>query len=265
MKLFISWSGPVSQQIAEVLHWWLKLILPSVKPFITTSDLDKGARWQTKIAGELEESNYGLACLTADSLDSQWLAFEAGALSKHLDGRVATVLFGGITASDVRYPLGMFQATVFEREDVRRLIGHIDGAVEEQHQRGAAQLDAVFPKFWPELKQQIEGILKDAAAAGAAAPPAPDTVAMMQEMMAMLRALLSEQRRLVSASEVLQLFEAGERTKSLIRRRGDPEDLGVFVLSKVAQDVLFRDVKKGSETPAAAPEAQTPSKSSEES
>src|SRR5262249_34248306 len=94
MKVFISWSGETSQRIAHEMHRWLPLILPSVAPFITTTDIDKGARWQGEISRELDQSNYGIVCLTSDNLDSRWIAFEAGALSKHLGGRVATVLCG---------------------------------------------------------------------------------------------------------------------------------------------------------------------------
>jgi hypothetical protein len=63
MKLFISWSGETSQQIAQQLRDWVPLILPAVKPFITTTDIDKGARWQGEISRELEQSNYGIVCL----------------------------------------------------------------------------------------------------------------------------------------------------------------------------------------------------------
>jgi hypothetical protein len=110
MKIFISWSGSTSQQIAQELRDFLPLILQGVEPFITSVDIEKGARWQGEIATQLEASNYGLVCLTRQNLASQWLAFEAGALSKHLDGRVSTVLFN-VGHSEVEMPLGMFQGT----------------------------------------------------------------------------------------------------------------------------------------------------------
>lgn len=81
MKLFISWSGETSQQIALQLRKWLPLILPAAKPFITSTDIDKGAKWLGEIHSELEASNFGIVCLTPDNIRSQWLAFEAGALS----------------------------------------------------------------------------------------------------------------------------------------------------------------------------------------
>src|SRR4051812_12899520 len=110
MKLFISWSGQTSQQIAQAMREWIPLVLPAVKPFITSSDIDKGARWQGDISQELDQSNFGIVCLTRENLNSQWLAFEAGALAKHLSGKVAPILFG-LEHQEVQQPLGMFQGT----------------------------------------------------------------------------------------------------------------------------------------------------------
>ena len=137
MKLFISWSGPISQQIAGELRAWIPLIFPAVEPFVTTTDVDKGARWQGEISDELSKSNYGIVCLTRENLSSMWLAFEAGALSKHLEGRVATVLFG-LRHSDVHPPLSMFQGTLFDEADFRKLIDNMDAATVEQHRGESA-------------------------------------------------------------------------------------------------------------------------------
>jgi hypothetical protein len=84
MKVFISWSGPTSEKIAVRLHECLPLMHPAVTPFITTADIDKGANWPGDLRRELEQSHYGIVCLTRGNVSSAWLAFEAGALSKQL-------------------------------------------------------------------------------------------------------------------------------------------------------------------------------------
>jgi TIR domain len=122
MKLFISFSGETSHQIAQNVRNFLTLILPAVKPFLTSADVDKGARWAGEISRELGQSNYGIICLTADNLQSQWLAFEAGALAKQVEARAATLLFG-LNHEQVPYPLKMFQGTLFNKADVRQLVG----------------------------------------------------------------------------------------------------------------------------------------------
>ena len=186
MKLFISWSGVVSQQLAEELRNWIPLILPAVEPFITTSDIDKGARWQGEISMELSKCNYGIVCLTRENLASQGLAFEAGALSKQVEGRVATVLFG-LEHRDIQPPLSMFQGTIFNEADIRKLVSDVDQEAKES-KRGEQQLDKIFPAFWPMLKEPVELILQNAAnAAPPVEPTAPNFEAIAQEMMALLR------------------------------------------------------------------------------
>lgn len=196
MKLFISWSGNVSQQIANEIRQWLPLILPSIEPFITTSDIEKGARWQGEISRELEASNYGIVCLTGQNLQSQWLAFEAGALSKQLAGRVATVLFD-ITHNDVQQPLSMFQGTLFTEQDIRQLIMNINASAPAEQRREDAQIDRLFPMLWPDLQKPIELILQSAAQAPESQPAAPS----MEEQAAEMLALLRQQNTVLSSPE----------------------------------------------------------------
>ena len=185
MKIFISWSGVTSQQIAQELRDFMPLVLQGVEPFITSVDIEKGARWQGEIAKQLDSSNYGLVCLTRQNLTSQWLAFEAGALSKHLEGRVSTVLFN-INHNDVEMPLGMFQGTLFRRDEFRQLVGNINNALPPELTRPEAQLSKLFDKFWPELEQAVTLILEEGGAAAHAPPPTPFEV-LSQEVLALLR------------------------------------------------------------------------------
>jgi TIR domain len=70
LKIFISWSGPRSQGVAEALHDWLPNVLQNVKPWLSANDIDKGAKWRQAVTGELEKSNFGLICLTPENLTS---------------------------------------------------------------------------------------------------------------------------------------------------------------------------------------------------
>lgn len=111
MRVFISWSGEQSKQFAEALREWVPQVIQAARPYFTPNDIEKGARWLADIASELEASDLGLLCLTRDSLNSDWLLFEAGALSKSLDkSRVCPILFG-ISDADLTGPLKQFQNT----------------------------------------------------------------------------------------------------------------------------------------------------------
>ena len=84
-KVFISWSGPLSQKLGEALRNWLPSALQFVKPYFSPEDIEKGAKWGSEIAKELETSNIGVICLTRDNTEKPWILFEAGALSKSLE------------------------------------------------------------------------------------------------------------------------------------------------------------------------------------
>ena len=55
-----------------------------LNPWLSSADIDKGSRWATDVAAKLETSKIGIICVTPGNLHSDWILFEAGALSKTL-------------------------------------------------------------------------------------------------------------------------------------------------------------------------------------
>jgi hypothetical protein len=87
-------------------------------------------------------------------VDSTWLHFEAGAIAKSVEeGRVVPILFG-LKHSDVQQPLSMFQAALFEQEDIFRVVKSINSAA-ASNAREERQLATVFESFWPKLDKAI--------------------------------------------------------------------------------------------------------------
>ena len=68
MKVFISWSGDMSKNVAEAIREWLPSVLQTVKPYFTPSDIEKGTRWSSDIASELDDSKAGIFCVTSENL-----------------------------------------------------------------------------------------------------------------------------------------------------------------------------------------------------
>jgi hypothetical protein len=44
-----------------------------VKPYFSPEDIEKGTKWNTEIAKELETSNVGVICLTQDNTEKPWI------------------------------------------------------------------------------------------------------------------------------------------------------------------------------------------------
>lgn len=156
MKIFISWSGPRSQAMAEALKEWLPNVIQAVDPWVSSSDIDAGMRWTPALAEELQQTQLGILCLTAENLNAPWLLFEAGALSKIIDkSRVCPYLLG-LEPTDVVGPLAQFQAVAAEKDGTKKLLQTINH-VQRENALPEDRLNTIFNAFWPSLNQ----ILKD--------------------------------------------------------------------------------------------------------
>lgn len=159
MKVFISWSGIHSKKLAEAVRDWLPGVLQLVVPYFTPSDIEKGTRWSNDISKELSDSQIGILCITKENIHSDWILFEAGALSKSLEkSHVCPILFG-ISNTDLAGPLKQFQTTEFEKSDMHKLLGVINSQL-GSNKLAPKTLDTVFEKWWPDLKSKIDEILE---------------------------------------------------------------------------------------------------------
>ena len=166
MKVFISWSGEPSRSIALAISDWLPSVINDARPFISAGEsIDKGARWGEELADALQETNFGIICLTAHNQNSRWLNFEAGSLGKLSSQSLVMTLLLGIEATDVDLPLSQFQATLFESEDFFKLIRSLNRVsstpAEDRHLQ--ARFEALWPKLFDDVSQILSGVVKPPA------------------------------------------------------------------------------------------------------
>jgi hypothetical protein len=160
MKAFISWSGDYSKKIAAELSDWLPKLIQAIKPFYSPNDIGIGNRWFSEVETILRDAHWGILCLTAENINSPWIMFEAGALSKNIgQSRVMPLLFG-INYADISGPLAQFQAVKFNKEDFFRLIQSIND-MPENSSLPHNVLAETFEKWWPDLEKKVTGILSD--------------------------------------------------------------------------------------------------------
>jgi hypothetical protein len=155
MKIFLSWSGNKSHRIALIIQEWLQCINHSVQPYVSSENIDKGARWSTDIAKELEDTSFGILCVTKDNLNAPWLTFEAGALSKTIDKTFVCPFLFDLKKSEIIGPLIQFQSTTFEKEDIKKLIKTINKACGDSNSIGLERFDKIFDNWYPYLESEL--------------------------------------------------------------------------------------------------------------
>jgi hypothetical protein len=157
MKVFLSWSGHKSHEVALALRDWLPSVIQTIQPYVSSEDIDKGARWSTDIAKELEDSTFGLLCVTKENIEAPWLLFEAGALSKMMDKSSVCPFIFDLKRAEVKGPILQFQSTIFEKEDVKKLILSINKACGESSLKEDF-LIKTFDVWWPNLEKNLNKI-----------------------------------------------------------------------------------------------------------
>ena len=219
-KVFISWSGDLSRQLAEEVRNWLPSVLQYVKPYFTPDDIEKGTKWSSEIIGELEGSEVGIICLTKENLNNPWILFEAGALSKNFGkSKVCTLLFG-IDSSDLTGPLTGFQDTKFNKSDFKKLIESVNKEGGES-KLDSKVLDQVFDMWWDKLEENVTEILsgykeKDHI-------PSRSEREILEEVLELTRMNASRpmKRRKMSRSIVYDLMEVIEEVSLMSMKYGD--------------------------------------------
>jgi len=105
--------------IAKALREWLLRVIQAIEPWMSDSDADKGIRWEQRIGQELEETRFGIFCLTPENLDSRWLNFEAGAIAKTVDKTYVCTL----AEIEAEYVSEILTATKGNKTEAARRLG----------------------------------------------------------------------------------------------------------------------------------------------
>src|SRR5437868_11843801 len=158
MKVFISWGGELSRLMAEAVQSWLPSILQALKPWVSSDNIRTGSRWLIELSSELEQTNYGILCVTPEALQSAWLNFEAGALGKRVQDPktgVVGILFG-MSPGDVSGPINQFQNVIFGRPGMLKVVKELNRCLENPLEENV--LTKTFDRFWSDLDEVYEGL-----------------------------------------------------------------------------------------------------------
>jgi hypothetical protein len=157
MNVFLSWSGDKSKALAKALHDYLPVIIQQVKPWFSPEDIEKGSRWLSDLTQQLQNDGVAIICISRESLQSQWMLFEAGALSKAMDSSWVCPVLLDVTPTDLTGPLAQFQSTRISKDDIRRLLGTLNKRL--QSTLTDSQIDPLHNALWPDFEKCVNQIL----------------------------------------------------------------------------------------------------------
>jgi len=159
MKIFYSWSGNMSKEIAAEFHDFIPLLIPGIIPFYTPKDIDKGTQWLSEILAGLNQCQAGIVFITPENYDKPWVLFEAGAIANRYDGALVYPVFFNLATSDVNNPLTkIFQATNFSKDDIWHMISNMNGKL-ETGRASEIHLKKHFENYYPEFEEKIIEII----------------------------------------------------------------------------------------------------------
>lgn len=160
MKIFIAWSESRSKEMAEALRDWLPDVIQACDPWASSKDISPGMRWNKEIAEKLDQTDFGILCLTPENLNASWIHFEAGALAKKIDkSRVCPYLLG-VKPTDIKGPLEVFQYKNADKEGTWDIVKEINLALGEEA-LSKERLDRAFENNWPGLENTIKRLMQN--------------------------------------------------------------------------------------------------------
>lgn len=163
-KVFISWSGHMSHKVAMALKDWLPFVIQSLDPFVSSADIGKGAHWGEVLAQELNDTDYGIICITPYNIGCPWLNFEAGALSKSINRSLVLPFLFKVDRNACSGPLGQFQGTVYNEQSKQELFGlvsTINDTFSDEEKLKLELLKRQFERWWPDLCEKLSKIPDD--------------------------------------------------------------------------------------------------------
>lgn len=205
MQVFLSWSGERSKATAAALHDLLPTLLQPVTCWMSESDLPKGKPWFENLKKNLDSIVFAIVCTTPENCGSQWLLWESGFLSStsKLGDRHVVPLAVGMAKGAIGGPLSIYQGADVTHDDMFRLIGNINMALDEGRRVPDAVLGRTFELIWPTLEKRLQA----AVALESPQPPAklreqPDQ---QDEMLALLRQQQREGADIKAMTEQIDL------------------------------------------------------------
>ena len=141
MTVFIGWAGETSKEIASILKNWLNEMFDGFIDVFTPVSPPIDIIPRSDALDNAISAECALLCVTADNVNSQWLYYEAGVLSRNV--KLMAPILCGVSSSQLAAPLRMFQPISFEVDDIWKLTVELNHLCYEEFMQ--LQLDTHRP------------------------------------------------------------------------------------------------------------------------
>ena len=147
MKIFVSQSGDLSRLFAKQLKQWIVEVIPTIENlWISSEDITAGERWIQHIDEALKDAHFGILCITKDNIQSPWIHFEAGALSREKHMKVCPVLLD-CDLTDLPSNLTQFQSIKADKDGIWFLVKAINDSLGNNSLK-SDRLTSQFERSW---------------------------------------------------------------------------------------------------------------------
>lgn len=207
MKVFLSWSGERSKQVANLLSSWLGCVIQATRPWISSKDIDRGSLWFSEINDQLKDTSVGIICLTQENKNRPWILFEAGALAKGLStSRVCTLLID-LESKDIEDPLAQFNHTLPVKDNMLELVKTLNNSL-GNNSLDFRILEQVFETYWPQFEDEFQRIKEETKSQDKAKPKPRQPEDMLPEILENTRTL---RQRMMGLEREVESIKTRER------------------------------------------------------
>ena len=225
MKVFISWSGERSRRVAEYLRDWLKMVIQSSDPWVSSKDIENGSWWFSTIGEQLAVSAVGILCITNENKDKPWIMFEAGAISKGQIRNRAMPFLIDIDKSEIKPPLTQLHLTSPTQEEMMQLLKTINNQNEPESKLDERVLSSTFDVLWPKFLENFERIIEETPYADQISTPPRKAEDILEEVLTSVRSL--ENKSNYFETDVINSFEIFNLNSRFYKAVEESVDLNV--------------------------------------
>ncbi len=153
-RIFISWSGSPSKEVARVTNDWLRFLFDRAEPWYSDKDIYPGTQTISEIHENLNRADAGVLLVTADNQKSPWINYEAGVLAQRVTSSlVIPILIDEESPTALTGPLGRLQNATLAKEHMLKVARALADPVGLEEVRLSAKFEMSWSEFEPKFIQ----------------------------------------------------------------------------------------------------------------